>query len=308
MMDCMGSEVSMEGGEGRGRWRSRLVLVGGIGGVLLVVLNVGSAFIATRPSVQVRLFGGDDGDGPRGDAMDAERVEYGPGRTAWWMPAERSSAVVVIVHGFNLSAEPIMDDPAPILPFARALRRHGYSCLLVNLGYATGAHRYTGGREEARDIDRAVAWAKAEAAGPIALWGFSDGGHHALVAAATNDDIAGVATDSAFADTGEIVQQQAALVVHLPKLLLSLVPPSFRALGGADLDVGDAWTATGKPVLVVHGTEDTAISPTEAMRLGRITGGEVWMVDGADHVDAFRVDEGRYMDRALAFLGRISRT
>src|SRR4029077_11327670 len=114
--------------------------------------------------------------------------------------------------------------PEPLLPLAAALHVMGYSSLIINLGYATGAHHYTGGRAEARDIGRAVAWLSKRRCGPVVVWGFSAGAHDALIAAAMTKDVAGVAADSAFVNTGQIVQQQAAIVLHLPRSFLFLTP------------------------------------------------------------------------------------
>jgi pimeloyl-ACP methyl ester carboxylesterase len=290
--------------------RRRLVLiVGGTLAALVLVLNVLSAFIATRPALQSRLFGQNkrDPQSPEDLGLPFERVTYGKGLWGWWIPAERQKGVVVMVHGFGLSDAPIRFGPAPLVPLAGALRPHGFSSLIINLGYATGAHHYTGGRKEAADIDQAVKWLLDRKCAPVAVWGFSAGGHDALIAAAANDGITGVAADSAFVDTGEIVKQQAALTVHLPRAFLSLTPRLFSAFGGRDVDVGHAWErARRKPVLLIHGVADTSISPSNSRRLAKITDGELWIVDGAAHTEAYNVEPDEYVARALMFLGTVT--
>jgi uncharacterized protein len=190
------------------------------------------------------------------------------------------------------------------VPFAADLHKLGYSSLMINLGYATGAHRYTGGAEEANDISTAVAWLKKEhGCGRAVVWGFSAGGHDSLIAGAKEDDIAGVVSDSAFANTGEIVKQQAAIAVHLPQPFLALTPSLFGLFGAREVDVASAWEgAERKPVLVIHGDADEAIAPENGRRIAEATGGELWMVEGADHTDAYDVAKEEYITRMRAFL------
>jgi len=285
-----------------------LLKAGGILGALILLLNVVSAFMATRPALQARLFGQNNRHArtPEDIGVPYERVSYGTKRWGWWIPAKHSKGAVILVHGFGLSEEPIRFAPEPLVPFAGALHAHGFSTLLINLGYATGAHHYTGGRSEAADIADAVDWLSERRCAPVVVWGFSAGGHDALIAAAKTPGIAGVAADSAFVDTAEIVQQQAAIVVHLPRPFLALTPWLFSVFGGRDVDVGRAWQREPKkPALIIHGAADSSISPSNARRLEKITGGDLWMVDGADHVDAYNVAQVEYVSRATAFLGRV---
>lgn len=281
-----------------------LVLVGALG-LLLILVNVASAFVATRPNLQARLFGQNNQEAhtPADVGLRYERVEYAKDRWGWWVHAEHARGVVIIVHGFGLSKEPIRFAPEPLMPVVGALHARSFDALVINLGYATGAHHYTGGRAEAADIAGAVAWLSERGCHPAVVWGFSAGAHDALIAAAKTKGIAAVVADSAFVDTGEIVKQQAALAVHLPRPFLSLTPWLFRVFGGRDLDVEAVWEhASPKPALIIHGNADSAISPANAHRLAKITGGELWMVDGAGHTDAYKVAGSEYTSRGITFL------
>src|SRR5688572_3068811 len=124
--------------------RRRVVAVGAIAGVLFLVLNSLAAFMATRPALQARLFGSPDRrpQDPEDIGLPYERVTYASDRWGWWIPAESSKGVVVIVHGFGLSKEPIRFAPQPLVQFAGDLYARGFSTFLINLGYATGAHHY----------------------------------------------------------------------------------------------------------------------------------------------------------------------
>jgi hypothetical protein len=286
------------------------VIFGSVVAGLFVVLNVASAYIATRPPLQARLFKPDKGEEqrPTDAGLDYERVEYGDGLKAWWMPAKRPRAAVVVVHGFNLTDDPIRFPSEPYIPFAADLHEMRVSVLAINLGYANGVHKWTGGRAEAADIGSAVDWVRSKGCDDVVVWGFSAGAHDALVAAAKNDDIAGVVADSAFAHSGEIVKQQSARTVGLPEPFLVLSQPLFRLFGARDVDVASVWRgADEKPVLVIHGDADTAISPSNARRIADATDGELWMVEGADHTDAYNVEKKEYVKRAREFIDRVAR-
>ncbi len=68
----------------------------------------------------------------------------------------------------------------------------------------------------------------------------------------------------------------------------------------------DAVPAGGRrfpaPALIIQGTADETISPANGARLARLTGGELWLLDGIGHVDAFHHDERAYVDRVDAFI------
>jgi fermentation-respiration switch protein FrsA (DUF1100 family) len=273
-------------------------------GALVLVGNVAAGFMATRPRLQARLFGQNNTESlrPEDIGLPYERVDYAPGLWGWWIPATEGVATAVLVHGFGLSDEPIVCAPEPLLAFAASLRAHRINSLVVNLGYATGTHSFSGGRREARDIAQAARWATDRAGVPVVLWGFSAGGHDALIAA-TTEGVAGVAADSAYADTARVVRQQAARTVGLPEWLFAFTPWSFRLFGGRDVSVRRVWPRSNAvPALLIHGTNDEAIAPAQAEVLGAITGGEVWMVAGAGHVDAYRVATDEYVARAVAFI------
>lgn len=284
--------------------RSAVVLAGGLIAIF-VTGNAVLAFTATRPRLQARLFG----QKPRAEllpdalGLDYEQVAYGDGLWGWWIPAPRSKGNVVVVHGYGISEEQIKFAPEPLLSFAATLRDLGFSSLLINLGYATRTHPYSGGGAEADDIMQAVDWLHQAHPAPVALWGFSAGGHDALVAAAKDPRVVGVAVDSAFAHTGEIVQQQAARILKAPHWLFVLSPLFLKTFGGRDLDVADVWASSlRKPVLIIHGVADEAINASEAQRLRAVTNGDIWIVPEAGHVDAYRVATDDYVAHAKAFL------
>jgi len=174
-----------------------------VGAPLLVWSAV--AALATRPRLAAMVFG--ESATATVDPLDfgllADDVEYAPESRAWWIPtAEPPVGAAVIVHGFEPTDNPRATDPGPRLDLAVRLHRTGIASLVVNLGYASGAHPHTGGPSEADDIAAAVEWARQRSGVPVAIVGFSAGGHAAVVAAGQCQPSA-VVTDASFVDFGD---------------------------------------------------------------------------------------------------------
>ena len=58
------------------------------------------------------------------------------------------------------------------------------------------------------------------------------------------------------------------------------------------------------PVLAIHGTEDDSVPPEESMALAEAQPDlvELWLVEGAGHVQSFETDYDGYVSRVLEFL------
>ena len=189
------------------RWRRRVGRAGTALAALWVLVNGLVAYGATHPLQQAGILGAArvHRRSPSDVGLEFTDVPYAPKRQAWWIPAAQAAGTVVLVHGYDVVVDPRSADPAPLLELAAAFHGWGYNSLIVNLGYLTGAHAYSGGPLEARDIAAAVSWVEAITSGaPVALLGFSDGGHDALLTAAGEARVAGVAADSAFAGADHV--------------------------------------------------------------------------------------------------------
>lgn len=261
-------------------------------------LSVAVALVASRPRWQQRVFG----SVTQTHLALGEEVGLGGGRTGWFVPAGERRGGVVIVHGFVLSKTPVLDSPSPLFDFAAVLRDAGYDVLLPTLGYANGVHPFSGGVAEADDVVNAAEWLAARDGGPVAVWGFSFGGHAALLAGVQSDRIAAIVTDSAYDDSAAIVEQ-ASRMSRLPSWLFLLVPRMFPIVAGAKpLRVSALPSAAHRrPTLHIHGDADSAIHPDNLDRLTAATGGDRWLVAGAEHVRAHEV-AADYQERVIAFL------
>lgn len=274
---------------------------------VVVLLNLLAAYGATHPLELGKTMGvgGVVRRDPGQLGLTYETVTYGPRRDAWWIPAAASGGCVVIVHGYDTFTDPKSGDPGPLIDLAAQVHGWGYDALIINLGYTTGAHLYSGGKLEADDVAAAVRWCRAKGGKPVVVWGFSAGGSASLLAAANGAPVAGVVADSAFADAGEVIVRQFAQGTHLPKVMFALVPPFMSLMaapGPENLPAVLAKRPIKAPLLLIQGTSDRAIPVSNLDALQRATGAPSWKVPGADHIAGFKVDTAGYLAHAKAFL------
>jgi alpha-beta hydrolase superfamily lysophospholipase len=269
--------------------------------------NVVVGYMATSLPAQRRLFGeGEERDRSPADAgMPFDEVEYAPMRGGWFIPPEqRARAAVVLVHGFELRRDSIRHSPNPLIEAAEMLRLNGFAVLIPRLGYATGAHPFSGGSLEADDVAAAAAWAAKRTQAPVVLWGFSAGAHAVLTAVNEGTPARAAIADSGYASGSGIVREQAARATHVPSWLFAGVGVIMRGVTGrAPVDLTDA-SPTEIPVLVIHGSADTAVAPENLTTLTRAFRADSWRVEGVDHARAFFERRAAYTDRVLAFIDR----
>lgn len=228
---------------------------------------------------------------------------------AWWMPARADDpqGTVVFLHGYGASKWQALG----VAPF---LHRNGWNVLAFDFrahGWSEGAYT-TFGIDETSDVRAAVAYALArDPDEPVALFGWSMGGATALAAAADMPEVRAVVVDSAFARLENVVSNSLPAFTGLPAFPFAPVTVSI-ASWMTHRDVDDAQPARGaatlgRPLLIIHGLEDTLVrADVDARELSEAAGGraETWLVPDADHVNARRYHPQEYEQRVLGFLAR----
>ncbi len=286
--------------------RRALLSLAAAAALVPVGLSVLLAALATRPRLAAKAFGGraNPSRHPSDFGLSSTDVEYSPGCSGWWVPTPEAVGSVVIVHGFEASEDPRATDTAPRIELAALICEAGYNCLIISLGYSGGTRLHSGGALEAADIAAAVQWAATECDAPVAVVGFSAGGH-AAVAATNQTQVFAVVTDSSFVDFREVVIQQGVSVLSIPSWFLTPVPAFMRlATGHAPVDLASWPIDRNTPMLHIHGDADRAINFSNLKRLAAITGGQTLAVHGAGHIGSFAVNRQLYSETVLTFLHR----
>ena len=235
---------------------------------------------------------------------------------AWYLPAAGTTWVIHI-HGLNATpAEPeVLFEP---------LQQAGYPQLAITYrndegqpADPSGYFRY--GATEWEDILGAVDYAKANGATDVVFMGYSTGASHALSFAYRHnfDEIAGVITDSGNIDLGSTIDYRGSLenlpVIPIPvPATMTWVAKFFTSLridvNWKSIDYIDAASRSLRvPLLAIHGTDDESIPIDQSIALAEANEEfvELYMVEGAGHVDSFNTDFDGYISRVLAFLAEV---
>jgi len=169
---------------------------------------------------------------------------------------------------------------------------------------------------EQYDLIGAVQFAHREAPKDrIVVMGYSMGASTALLAAARTPLIAGVLADSPFADLATYLDHHLSVWTHLPAfpfnaIILTIVP-RLTGVNPAAVDPQAAVAAIGRrPLLLIAGTADTYIPDANAVRLYRAARrvdplATLWLVPGANHVQAFKVAPAAYLAHVYRWLHEV---
>jgi pimeloyl-ACP methyl ester carboxylesterase len=252
----------------------------------------------------------DPADPPANYALDAKPVTFFSRDhlplCGWWItPDTPTGRTLVIVHGHNGSLDGDTEQTA-------ALVRQGFNVLLFNLrAHGTSAGRHvTFGAREYLDVLGALDWLQAtHGIASVGLVGFSMGAGVALRTAALDRRVAVVVADGTISRVvdGLIGMGRARNIpagAIWPFAAAILLTASLRA--GVWIPAADPirWVAQVTcPVLFIHGTDDPFNTTAGAGRLAvRANHGQLWLVPGAGHRDAYQHDPDAYYSRVGGFL------
>lgn len=281
------------------------MVLGTLGSVLLglvVSWLVGSAIVAPRPHEV----------GPPPPELAAQSVtlpsESGSTLAGWHARSPGRDGIVVLLHGVRASRR-------SLLGRARLFREAGYSVVLIDMqahGESPG-ERITFGHLERHDVRAAVDFARQEHPGePVVVVGMSLGGAAALLA--TPLDIDALVLESVYTRIETAVrnrvEQRLGPLAPLPTwLLLSQLRPRLGVSPDA-LQPIEHVGQVGCPVLVASGTADRHATVDEATALHEAASEprELWLAEGAGHVDLLGFAPEEYRARVLGFLERHLKT
>lgn len=228
---------------------------------------------------------------------------------AWYFtPADALGAAVLLLHGVG-------DTRLGVMGQAQLLLREGYATLLPDArGHgASGGSIVSYGLREARD---AAEWERWMAARPGVRrtygLGESMGASVLIESLALRPGFRAIVAECAFARFSEIaryrVAQQAPAELQFAAGPVTLLASWYtRARYGINLmQVApvDAIRGSRTPVLLIHGTLDTNIPAQQSVELHSADPvySELWLVDGARHVEAMSVEPQEYRRRVRDWL------
>ena len=276
-----------------------------LGALALAYLGVGGLVILRMTAPERRP--------PQATPADAglryEEVELtstdGVPLSAWWIPAQGSRRVAVLVHGWggDKSDEHVLGT----LPL---YHDEGYNTLILDLRAqgSSGGTRRTLGYRETRDVLGALRWLgeRGYRTRDTVLHGWSMGGT-TVVRAAPNTGVAAVVQEAGYADLPLLLEGAIPRVVGLPRILV----PGILLAGRLWPDF-DPWSVQPEreatelwkedvPLLIIHSAGDDVI-PLEHAKMFAAAHPEarIWILQDHDHVEAFTHPE--YEERLRSFL------
>ncbi len=234
----------------------------------------------------------------------------------WVVPpdpaAPEGRSWVVGVHGGG-------GDRRSFLGVTPRLARAGHPVLLFDCreqGVSDGSGRGMGlGVREWHDVVSAVDFVLERGAPGVAVFGNSQGGVSAVLAASQDPRIDGVVVQSAGIELAGVLAQVPPLA-SWPEPLVRLIARTVLLRVGAPLD-SVATLASGplalvdriapRPLLIIHGDQDEMVplSQAEALFEAAAEPKELWVVPGAGHRTLRQTAGDAYPARLLAFLDRV---
>lgn len=264
---------------------------------LLVVYAIGGLLLAPQNR--------EIGKAPKDFAVEdvSFSSESGAEIHGWWRETANAKGSVLLLHG-------IRADRRSMLNRARFLTKAGYHVLLIDFqahGESQGT-RLTFGKLESLDAAAALAFIKSTQPDlPIAVIGSSLGGAsailcrsevkvNALVVEAVFSSIQTATKNRLKITTGKATQ-------FLSPLLTAQIP--FRLdCSLNEISPLENIQKLNSPILIINGTEDQRATVQEARKLYEKAPEpkQLWLIDGAAHIDLHSYAKPDYEKRILVFL------
>jgi fermentation-respiration switch protein FrsA (DUF1100 family) len=281
--------------------RRAIVAVSLVMVVLSAACVLGAGELLTRPALR------SNGEPP--DDLEAVRITFASRSGAivhgWLTNAGPGASAVLLLH-------PVRSNRSEMLGRARFLRRLGYAVLLIDLqahGETVG-ERITFGWKESDDVAAAATFLRERFPNSkIGVIGVSLGGA-ALLLANPAPKVEAVVLEAVYPDIDTAVRNRLRLHAGTWAESLSgllLLQLSLRlGISSDQLRPIDRAGELGAPALVVSGMLDQHTTVQDARRLFAALRApkELWLVEGAGHVNLHQFSPTLYEARIGAFLAR----
>lgn len=235
------------------------------------------------------------------EATDGLRLE------GWIIRAESVRPWLILCHGVG-------SNRADLLDIAAGLHGAGFNLLVFDFrGHGGSAGRATSfGWTEQRDLEGALAFLGGQPEippKPYGVYGISMGAVVALLVASQDERIGAVAADSPYTNLGASIGRHLQLMYPL----LPSIPFHGFVLSTYRLRFGTwphhvsperaAKHLNPRPLLMIQGGQDHRMPLEAAQRMfdGARQPKELWVVEGADHLESFALNPSAYRERLLQF-------
>jgi pimeloyl-ACP methyl ester carboxylesterase len=271
----------------------------------LFLLSVGGAGeMLIRPSHR------GPGDPPKD--LTVESVKFGSAVhdtiAGWLVRGEPGKGVVLLVHGVRSSRQSMIGR-------AKFLHRLGYSVLLIDLpahGESTGAH-ITYGINEGEGVKAALGFLRQQfPREKIGVIGTSlgaaslvlakpDPAPNAVILESMFPTIRDALKDRLDAYLGPVGEPLAPVLLYQLPLRLGIAPDQLRPIA----DIGSLKA----PVFIISGSKDerTTLPETRKIFEAAHSPKDLWVVEGAGHVNLYRFQPKEYEAKVSAFLAKYLR-
>lgn len=244
--------------------------------------------------------------GPLPSEIRGETVEFSSSSGAtlhgWFLPGKPGTGAILLMHGVRATRLSMLDR-------ARFLNQAGYSVLLFDFqahGESTGDH-ITFGYLESKDAQAATRLIRTLAPGEkVGLIGVSMGGAAALLAG-SRLDVQALVLEEVYPRINQAITNRLTMRlggwarVLTPALSLQLKPR--LGVAAEDLCPVNKIGEVTAPKLLIAGAEDQRTTLEESKELFRAASEpkELWVVEGASHVDLCAFAREEYQRRVLQF-------
>jgi RND superfamily putative drug exporter len=175
------------------------------------------------------------------------------------------------------------------------------------------------GYREVNDFLGAVSYARQRAPeARIGALGYSMGGAVSIMGSAQTPEVLAVVADSAFASHWSAVEMAVRQTLHLPantfrkamKVLRWITDIILGWRAGYHFHQVEPWREIARlaprPVLLIHGLDDTVVHPADSVRLYEAAGRPkaLWHLPGAQHVKGYFSNSVKYTARVIGFFER----
>jgi len=270
-----------------------------------IVLLIGSVIFAG--TMLVRPFNHSVGPAPLSPPLENVKFVSLTGSTiqGWFAHEASGRGGVILLHG-------VRADRRSMLSRAKFLHANGYSVLLVDLQAhgETDGERITFGYLESNDVQSAVEFLKDRLPGePIGAIGISLGGA-ACVLVDNPLSINAMVLEAVYPKIEQAIENRlkmrfGAVGSFLTPLLTLQIEPRL-GIDLSKLRPIEHITDVETPIFIIAGDSDrrTTLNESRALYEAAPEPKEIWVVNGAAHVDFHRYAKEAYEEKVLRFLDK----